>query len=171
MALEDCGERRAEIGGDREVALLIEPRRCRGPASPHKCGPLYGAAEHPDHVAVPVVSPAIAVLADGAAELGQHEDDSVAPSLARSAGEGGEALAERAQSLGELSLVVSLVDMRVPPPQPDRRKPDACIATNQASEPRRLPREPSRQRSAVVGALSVLLKAPSSCARAVRPSR
>src|SRR4051812_45233585 len=138
MARDHGGHHTAVIGGDGEIAAL-EQRRHR------QSGPLAidlaaadAAAEYLDRVAVAVVGAAIPILFHGAAEFRQDHDDGVVPDCSTGAverlGEGGEPVAERAQAVGELALLVALADMRVPAAEAQERKPDIAIAGNQSSK-------------------------------------
>src|SRR5215471_5659949 len=69
VTFEDGGEDGAVVGGDDEIAALVEP-------GPGEAGPIAvdapaadAAAHHPDDIAVAVIGAAVAVLADRAAEL------------------------------------------------------------------------------------------------------
>src|ERR1700736_2809884 len=153
MALEDRRQNRAEVGGDGEVAPLVELRR--GETGPITVNPaaIDGAAQYPDDVAVAVIGAPVAVFAKGAAEFRQDDDDGVSPGLARSAREGSEAFAERAQMIGQLPVVVPLVDVGVPTSEPDCRDADAGVIADQQRQPGRLAGKVGRGWRAVVGHL------------------
>src|SRR5271166_7157816 len=80
------------------------------------------------------------------------------PGLARSAGKGGETLAERAQMIGQLPLVVALVDVSIPTPKPDCRNPDARLAADQRREPGCLSGEAGWRRRAVISDLPLFVQ-------------
>src|SRR5438094_7587585 len=88
------------------------------------------------------------------------------PSLARSASKRGETLAERTQTIGQLSFMVALVDVGVPTPEPDCGNPDTGVAADQQPEPGRLPGEAGRRGCAVIGNLPLFAQgADQLCAR------
>ncbi len=103
-----------------------------------------------------VIGAPVAVLPKGAAEFRQDDDDGVLPSLTRPSGKGGETLAERAQMIGQLPVVVALIDVGIPTPEPDCRNPDTGMTTDQLREPDRLTRKSGGRRRAVVGNLPLL---------------
>ena len=70
--LQETGEERAVIGQNRIVAVLKELRLVDRHLLAGDSTALDGAAEHPIHAGVPVIRPAIAVLAERAPELGDH---------------------------------------------------------------------------------------------------
>src|SRR4029077_16904010 len=89
-ALEDGGEDHTVVGGDREVAALIELRgRETGPIAVDAAAD-DAAPQYPDDVAVAVIGAAIAILPNRPAEFGKDNDDSVVPGAAETAGEKGE---------------------------------------------------------------------------------
>ena len=160
-----------KVGGDREVAPLVELRRRQPRPVAVDPAAVDRAAHHPDDVAVAVVGAAIAVLAHGAAELGEDDDHRVAPGAAEPAGQRGEAFAERAQPVGELALLAALVDMGVPAAERRQRRAGCARSrADQTAEPRRLRGKARsaaarrRRRSAARAARS-----PSSWVRAPRP--
>src|SRR5207248_4033201 len=124
MALEDGRQRGAKVGGDCEVAPLVELGR--GETGPIAVNPaaIDLAAQYPHDIAVAVIGATIAVFPKGAAEFGHDDDDGVLPSLAQPSGKSGEALAERAQMIGQLPVVIPLIDVGVPTAQPDCRNAD-----------------------------------------------
>src|SRR5215472_13150932 len=79
MARRDRREDAAEIGCHSKVAPLVKRRRCEaGPIKVHLPTP-YAAAEDPDDITVPMIGAAVAILAHGAAELGENDNHCVPP--------------------------------------------------------------------------------------------
>src|SRR5271167_3543405 len=156
VALEDRRQHGAKVGGDSEIAPLVELRRGEtGPIAVNAAA-IDGTAHYPDDVAVAVIGAPVAVLPKGAAEFRQDDDDGVLPGLARSAGKSGETLAERAQMIGQLPVVVALVDVGVPTSEPDCRNADAGVMADQQREPGRLPGKAGWRRRTIVGNLPLL---------------
>ena len=144
MAFEDCCQHGAKVGGDGEIAPLVELRRSEtGPITINPAA-IDGAAQYPDDVAVAVIGAPVAVFPKGAAEFRQDDDDGVLPGLTRPAGEGGETLAERAQTIGQLPVVIALVDVGVPTAEPECCNADAGVTADQQREPSRLAGEAGR---------------------------
>src|SRR5689334_7818605 len=156
MTLEDARQHSAKIGGDREVPPLVELRR--GKAGPIAVNPaaIDGPTQYPDDVAVPVISGPVAVFPEGAAEFGQDDDYGVLPGPPRPTGKGGETLAERAQMIGQLALVIALIDVGIPTTQPDCRNPNARVTADQRCETGHLPGKAGWRRRAVIGDLLFL---------------
>src|SRR5438067_1045357 len=108
------GEERAKVGGDREIAPLVETlARQTGPAAVDLAAP-HAAAEQQHGRRVTVIGSAIAVLRDGSTELRHRQHDDVGHAIAEILGEGGERRAEIAQARGELTLLGALAHVRVP---------------------------------------------------------
>src|SRR5579883_3334012 len=128
---ENRGKDLAEIGRHGEVAMLIELRRRQARPLAIDAAAPDRAAQNPDHVAVAVVGAVRVVLAQGAAELGDDDDGGVLPLGAEAAGEGGKALAERAQVIRELALVSALIDMRIPAAERREGEADAPVAAQE----------------------------------------
>lgn len=81
MAFENSDECETVIGRDREIAALVKLwRRQPGPIAINLAAPDI-AAQNPDHIAVTVIGPAIAILVHRAAEFGENNNDGVAPRL------------------------------------------------------------------------------------------
>src|ERR1700730_4251028 len=76
--------------------------------------PLHTAAQHPVDAAVPVVSAAIAVLAEGSAEFADHHDGRVGPIRPHTFSKSRKTFAERGEPAGEIAARIALVHMRVP---------------------------------------------------------
>ena len=79
---------------------------------------------------MPVIGAAIAIFMHGAAKLRQHDDNRIGPVVAEALREGGKALAERTQPIGELTLVIALADMGIPAAERGKGDPDAVIASH-----------------------------------------
>src|SRR5260370_14682356 len=101
MAREQLAEEVPEVGGECEVAALVEPARAEaGPASVGPAAPDL-APEHEREAGMAVVGAAVAVLAHGAAELGhghQHHVRHAVAEVAVERGEGGAQLAQAARA-------------------------------------------------------------------------
>src|SRR5258706_6567559 len=102
------------IGGDGEIAAFEQLRGRKARPVAITAATAHPPAGQPDHVAVAMIGAAVAVLLNGAAELGDDDDDRVVPVATQAAGQRGQPIAERTQPVGELTLVVALLDMRVP---------------------------------------------------------
>src|SRR5690349_3624893 len=91
MADDDLRKNVTEIGGDREVALVVA-------LLPREAGPLavdataaHAAADHHHRIAMAVVGPAVAVLAYRAAELGHREHHRLGHAVAQVGDQRGDA--------------------------------------------------------------------------------
>src|SRR6266851_8490855 len=103
MAGEYRGERAAVIGCHGAVAALVKRGRREAGPLPVNPAAAHRAAQDPDRIAMPVIGAGIAILVDGAAELGEHDYDGICPLVAEALRQGGKAVAERAQPVGELA--------------------------------------------------------------------
>ena len=70
VAFENYRQDGAKIGGDREIAPLVELRRGEARPVAVNAAAIDRASQQPDDIAVAVIRAAIAVLAHGAAEFG-----------------------------------------------------------------------------------------------------
>ena len=100
MRPEDCRQRRAKVGGDCEIAPLIQVRCGEPRPLTVDAATLHRATCNPDDIAVAVIGAAIAVFVHRPAELGEHDDDGVAPRAADPTGKRSEAFRKRAWRLG-----------------------------------------------------------------------
>ena len=73
-----------------------------------------GAAEHHETGGVAVVRAAVAVLADGAAKLAHRQDYHVVHAVAEVLVQRGEAAGEFRESIGQLALRATLIDVGIP---------------------------------------------------------
>src|SRR5207302_1651342 len=112
---EDAREHRAILVQDRIVAILEQ----RLPLDTHLFAQdptaLQRSSEHPVDRAMPMVGAAISVLAQGPAELAEHDDYRVAPTRAHLFGERGEPFAQLRQARCEGTLRSALVHVGIPP--------------------------------------------------------
>ena len=120
-------------------------------------------------IAVSVIGAAIAVLVHGAAELRDHRRRRCPATLAEAAAQRREPLAERAQPVGELPVVVALTDMGIPAARLGKDEADPRVGGHQPGEPGRLRRKAVGRRRTVIGHRLV----GSACRRSARrgPSR
>src|SRR5204862_6270479 len=124
-----------EIGADGEIAALIQRRRRQTEPLAVNPAALPRPAEQRDDIAVAVIGAAIAILAHGAAEFGQQDDDRILPRTAEGFGKCCEPVAEGAQSLRQLSGMIALPDMGVPAAEADDGKADRWVVREEAGEP------------------------------------
>src|SRR5579863_10432133 len=112
---EQASEHGAVVGQHRVVAVLKERGLRDLDLLAGDAATIDAAAHHPIDAAVTMIGAAVAVLAEGAAELGNNDDDGVAPrrrsDLFR---EAGERPAEFAQPVGEVAGRGALVDVGIP---------------------------------------------------------
>src|SRR6185437_1089638 len=104
---------------------------------------------HPVHAAMAVIGAAVAVLAEGAAEFGEHHHGGVVPGVAQRVGVGGEAFAEVLQVVGEAALGAALVDVGVPAAHVDEA--EAVLVAHQGGDATRLGGEVVRAGGAAAG--------------------
>src|SRR5947208_1836249 len=90
------------------------------------------AAERPVHRAVAVIGAAVAVLAEGAAELAHHQHHRVAPRIAHRSRERGEAAAELVEPRREIALRAAFADVRVPAADVDEAQ--AIVAAHEPGD-------------------------------------
>src|SRR2546423_35356 len=84
------------------------------PFSARTAATAQAAVERPVHRAVAVIGAAVAVLAEGAAELAHHQHHRVAPCVAHRSPERGEAAAKLVEPRREIALRAAFADVRVP---------------------------------------------------------
>src|SRR5579863_2991168 len=79
QVLEQTRKHRAIIGQHRIVAVLKQRRLFDLDLLARDTSTIDAATHHPVDAAVTVIGAAVAVLAEGTAEFGDHDDDGVAP--------------------------------------------------------------------------------------------
>jgi hypothetical protein len=112
-----CGlaEHLAEVGGDGKIAAFVELfGREAGPLAVHLAA-THGSAQDEHDVGVTVIGAPGAVLARCAAELRHGNEDYVFSIVAHVGPKGGETVAEFLQAIGQLSILISLILMSIPP--------------------------------------------------------
>src|SRR5579862_2909826 len=113
--LEQTCKHRAIVGQYRIVAILKQRRLLDLDLLADDASAIDAAAHHPIDAAVTMIGAAIAILAEGAAEFGDHDDDRVAPGCGPDLfGESGKPAAEFAHAIGEITGCRTLVDVGVP---------------------------------------------------------
>src|ERR1700722_3257938 len=123
QVLEQTCKHCAIIGQHRIVAVLKQRRLLDLDLLARDAPAIDAAAHHPVDAAVAVIGAAVAVLAEGAAELGDHDDDGVAPTARSNLfREAGQTRAELAQAIGEIAGRSALVDVGVPTADIDKTK-------------------------------------------------
>src|SRR4051812_12046305 len=96
----------------------------------------HAAAEYPVDAAVAVVGAAVAVLAERAPELAQHDDDSIVPRAAHFVRERADTATELFEPVREIALRAALPCMGVQPPtsmKPTLNRSRMSRATRRAS--------------------------------------
>src|SRR5262249_45201480 len=108
------------------------------------------AAHHPIDAAMAVIGSAVAILAEGAAELGDHHDDRVAPCRGPDLlGEAGEPSPKLAETVGEIAIGGALIDMRIPAADID--KAEIELLAHQAADAPGRQFETARRHRAAIG--------------------
>src|SRR5271169_4767689 len=103
-ALEQASEHRAIVGQNRIVAVLKKRGLLDLDLFADDATAIDAAPHHPIDAAVTVIGAAVAVLAEGATEFGNHHIDGVAPSRRSDLfGEARKRAAEFPQPVGEIS--------------------------------------------------------------------
>src|ERR1700677_2914753 len=120
---EQAAEHRSIVVQHRKIPILQEARALDGSLLAGHGSPLYGPAEHPIHRAMTVVRAAIAVLAERAPELREHDDDGIAPLGAERLREDLQAAAETCQVPGERPLRCAFAHVRIPAADIDEAQP------------------------------------------------
>src|SRR5579872_7287234 len=104
-AVEEAGEHGPIIGQHGVIPILEQARLLDLNLLAMDAAAIDAAAHHPIHAAVAVVGAVIAILAEGAAEFGDHDHHGVVPGfrpdLLRKAGE---RTAELAEAVGEIAV-------------------------------------------------------------------
>jgi hypothetical protein len=171
VALKDDGKRGAVVGGDGEIAALVElSRREAGPVAVD-AATADAAAQHPDDVPVAMVGAAIAVLVNCPTELGEHHDNAVVPVLVEPLGQRGEAVAQRSETIGELAFLAPLIDVGVPAAEAGKGESDVPVLPDQMGKPRRLVGKLFGGRARLSACCISFARSPISSARAARPCR
>src|SRR5581483_214830 len=134
------GEQSAEHGAivvqHREIAVLEQRRLLDLLLLARDAPALHGAAEHPIGRTMAVIGAAIAVLAEGAAKLADHDHDGVMPGRTHALGKARKPAAELAEPAGEIAVGAALVDVRVPPADVDEAEIESLLHQG-ADAPRR----------------------------------
>jgi hypothetical protein len=103
--LEQACEHRAVVGEHGIVAVLEQARLLDLDLFAEDAAAIDAAAHHPIGTAVAVIGAAVAILAEGAPELGDHDDDGVAPAgRADLFGEACKRAAKFAEAVGEIAI-------------------------------------------------------------------
>src|SRR3984957_7714497 len=104
-ALEQAAEHHPVVGEHGVVAVLEQARLGNLDLLTREPATFDGAAEHPVDAAVAVVGALVAVLAEGPPELGDHDDEGVAPRLrSEFLHIAGKRAAELAEAAGEIAV-------------------------------------------------------------------
>ena len=114
MPRQNLREQVAEIGRHRDVASFEALRRIESRPPAQHLASIHRTAQHEHRRRVTVIGAAVAVLLDGAAELGHREHHDVTHALAQVLRERGERPAELGEPGRELAFARPLVDVRVP---------------------------------------------------------
>src|SRR5258708_15046088 len=113
------------------------------------------ASHYPVNAAVAMIGAAVAVLAEGAAELGDHDDHRISPSGRPDLlGKARKRAAEFAETVGEITGGRALIDMGIPAAAIDIAQAE-LLAHQPADTPRRQ-FEPARRNRAAIGRLHFL---------------
>src|SRR5579872_1587202 len=113
LVLEQSGKHGAIIRKHRIVAVLKQRRLLDLDLLADDAPAIDAAAHHPVDAAVTMIGAAVAVLAERAAEFGDHDDDGIAPSGGSDFfGETCKPAAKLAQAIREISRCRALIDMR-----------------------------------------------------------
>ena len=119
----------------RIVAVLEQRARVHGHLIARHPTTAHRAADRPEDAAVAVVGAAVAVFLEGAAELADDDHHRRIPGIAGLLGEGGQALPELAEPVGEIAGAVALADVRVPATDVDEAE-TVALAHQPADAPR-----------------------------------
>lgn len=113
--IDGLAEHLTKVGGNGEIAALVELfGREAGPFAVDLTAADTSAKDEHD-VGVAVIGAPGAVLARGAAELRHGNEDYAFGIVAHVGPKGGETVAEFPQAIGELSILISLILMSIPP--------------------------------------------------------
>src|SRR6202021_1495255 len=133
-ALEQPAEHRAVVGQHRIVAVLKKIGLIDLDLLADDAAAIDAAAHHPVDAAMAMVGAAVAILAEGAAEFGNHHHNRVSPSgRANFFGKTRQRAAELAETVGEIAGGRSLVDMGIPAAAID--KAEVELLAHQPADP------------------------------------
>src|SRR5688572_30606622 len=110
----DLAEEVPEVGGDREVAPLVELLALQAGPFPQDTSAVHSAPDHQYAVTVAVVGAAGAVLGHGAAELRHRDQHDIFHTRAEVVDEGAQAARELAQLDRQRAVGATLREVRVP---------------------------------------------------------
>src|ERR1700692_2473172 len=148
-ALEQSAKHRAVVGQNRIIAILKKIGLIDLDLFADDAAAIDAAAHYPVDAAMAVIGAAVAVLAEGAAEFGDHDDDSVSPSRRSDLfGKSGQRTAEFAETVGEITGRRALVDMGIPAADIDKAEVE-LLAHQPADPPRRQLKAARRNRAAI----------------------
>src|ERR1700761_6253985 len=154
-ASKKTGEHGPIVGQDRVIAVLEQGCLIYLDLLTKNTTAIDAAAEHPIDTAMTVVGAVVTVLAEGTAELIDCDDDRVTPGrrpdLFRKAGK---PTPEFAETIGEVAVGRTLVDMGVPSADIDKAKVE--LLTHQPADPPRGQLKPVRRDGAAISCRHLL---------------
>jgi hypothetical protein len=103
------------------------------------------STHEPHHVAVAVIGAGIAVLRDGSAELGYHDDGRIAVDRSEALRERRQPLRKRTEQISELTFHATLICVSIPSADSQEAQLHTRIATHERSEPRGIAHERIRR--------------------------
>ena len=171
MRPENGPNRIAKICGNREVTLLIKGgRRQAGPSAIYLAA-AHRTTHHPHHIAMSVISSAVAVFPYRASELRNHQHHRVLILRTQRLCKAGQPRGELREVRGELSpgRLPGLIACPIRPLQ--KRDPDQRIAADEMSQPVSVVRESLWRRGPASASAISRCRSVISFARAARPSR
>src|ERR1700722_405135 len=119
--LEQAGKHRTIIGQNRIVAVLKKVGLIDLDLFAEEATTIDAASHHPVDAAVTMIGAVVAVLPEGAPELGDHDHHGIAPSRrADLFGKTGQRTAKLAEAIGEIAGGSALIDMGIPAPDIDK---------------------------------------------------
>src|SRR6202165_6087692 len=148
-ALEQACEHRPVVGQNRIVAVLKQACLLDLDLFAEDGAPMDAASHHPIDAAVAVIGAAVAILAEGAAELGDDDDNGIFPSCRSDLlGKARKRTAEFTETIGEITGGRALIDMGIPAADIDKAQVE-LFAHQPSNAPRRQLKAARRNRATV----------------------
>src|SRR6266478_2392091 len=149
-ALEKACKHRTIVCQNRVVAVLEQTGLIDLDLFAEDTATIDSAAHHPIDAAVTMVGAAVAVLAESTRELGDHDDDGIAPTRRTNfLGESGKRATEFAEPIRKISRRRALVDVRIPAADIDEAEVE--LLAHQPADPARRQFKAARRHRTAIG--------------------
>src|SRR5579883_2072245 len=168
--VEEAGEHGAIIGQHRIVAVLEQRRLLDLDLLAVNAAAIHAATHHPIDAAMAMIGAAVAILAEGAPEFGDHDHHGIMPGLRPDLlRKAGKRAAELAETVGEIAVGRALVDVGIPAADIDKAEIE-LLAHQPTNAPRR-ELETARRHRAATGGIHLLRDRPVDVVTNLEPFR